>query len=373
MVERTCYERVLMREPILMEVSVENRGPKIDRILLSDLPPPKTEVVKGSNSLLCGIPKDGKAVIRYELMFHEPGEYHFDSISVRTQSMFGLSERNFKLPSETKVRVYPRHLTKTLTGRPARVMGWSGNTPSRLKGGRLDFVDIRDYRAGDPLKDVNWKASGRTGKTLVNEWNVERGLDCIVVVDLSSESVPSVRDWSGRTDVITAAYELVSSLTGSGNRVGMLIMGNILKRTKPGFGTKQLSQMVEGLVDSQVGMIWSAEYTESFLEMFFRQQYRTRGGTLFFVFAQPSPRLLSTLGSLSGKGFVCNAIMVDVLPEEELALIKHGLLKSDDTSIGMRYARAEAEYFVRILTQACNTFLWRPGKGFRPVARAQRT
>jgi len=371
-IERTCYERVLMREPVLVEVNVENHGPRIDRILLRDLPPPKTEVVKGSTSLFCGIPRNGEVVIRYELIFNEPGDYHFDSTAVRTQSMFGLSERSFSLRSQTAVRVYPKHLTKRVTARPAKVLGWSGITPSRFKGGRLDFVDIREYRAGDPLKDVNWKASGRAGRTLVNEWNVERGLDSIVVVDLSSESVPSVRDWSGRTDIITAAYELVSSLTGSGNRVGMLIMGNILKRTKPGFGTKQLSQIVEGLVDSEVGMIWSAEHIESFLEMFFRKQYRTRGGTLFFVFAQPSTRLLSTLKSLSEKGFVCNSIMVDVLPEEENALVRYGILKSDDAMFGMRYARAEAEYSVRILSQTCNTFLWRPAKGFRPVSGVQR-
>jgi uncharacterized protein (DUF58 family) len=371
-VGRICYKKVLMKVPVLMEVVVENRGAPIDRILLKDLPPGKTEVVRGSNSLLCGIPGSGKVVIRYEIVFNEPGTYQFDSISVKVQSMFGLVEHNFSLPSKASVRVYPRHLTKGAKGKPAKVFGWSGITPSRFKGGRLDFVDIREYRAGDPLKDVNWKASGRSGKTLVNEWNVEKGLDCIIVVDLSSESVPSVRDWSAKSGVVTAAYELASSLTGAGNRVGMLILGNILRRAKPGFGTRQLSLMVESLVDAQVGMIWGAEHTESFLEMFFRKQYKTRGGTLFFVFAQPSARLLDSLTTLSKKGFACNSIFVDVLSEEEQALIRYGILKGGDADFGMRYARAEVDYSIRALTQVSNAFHWRAGRGFRPVEVVQR-
>jgi uncharacterized protein (DUF58 family) len=286
--------------------------------------------------------------------------------------MFGLSERSFILHSQTKVRVYPKHLTKAVTGRPARVMGWSGNTPSRFKGGHLDFVDIREYRAGDPLRTVNWKASGRAGKTLVNEWNVERGLDCIVVVDLSSESVPSVRDWSGRANVIAAAYELSSSLTGAGNRVGMLVLGNVLRRATPGFGYRQLKVMAEGLVDSQVGMVWSAGHTEAFLELFFRRQYRTRRGTLFFIFAHPGARMVDALTSLSQKGFVCNSILVDVLPEEERALLLHGFLKSSETKFGLRYAMAEEEYGLRMLSQFSKTYLWRAGKGFKLMEKARR-
>ena len=314
--------------------------------------------------MLCGLKTGEHATLRYEIKLGEPGEHAFGLCSVRLQSMFGLTERTLELPIPTHVRVYPRHLVKGLATGPAKAFGWSGVTPSRYKGGRLDFIHIREYTVGDPLKEVNWKASARLGRTLVNQWRIERGLDCVVIVDLSSEGLPKVREWSARPEVITAAYELASSLVGAGNRVGMLVMGSIPKKIRPGFGSRHLQIMVENLVDSQEGTVWSMGYTEAFLEFFFRKQYTTRGGTLFFVFAWPSPALFETVASLSEKGFACNSVLVDALGGEERALKRLKILSSEEAEFGFRFARAEEDYFKGMLSSASNVYVWRAGEGF---------
>jgi uncharacterized protein (DUF58 family) len=373
MVARRASEtKALMDDPILIELTLENHGQGMERLLLQDIPPAQAEVTRGSTSLLCGVKQGGRVTLRYEVRFSEPGEYRFEFCSVRLKSMFGLAEQRLALPSPLTVRVYPRHLVKRLALEPAKAFGWSGITPSRFKGGRLDFVNIRGYTSGDPLKDVNWKASGRVGKMLVNEWRAERGLDCVVAVDLSSESLSRVGEWSARTDVITAAYELISSLVGSGNRVGMLVMGRLLRKIEPGFGTKHLHIMVESLVDAQEGMVWSLKYTERFLEMFFRKQYRTRGGTLFFIFAWPSEELFETVTSLSRKGFVCNSVMVDAFSEEERALTEQKILKAGEAQSGLRFAQAERDYLWLMLAPVSNLYVWRAGEGFTEARRRTR-
>lgn len=369
---RASETKALMDAPILVELALENHGPGMERLFLQDTPPARAEVTKGSTSMLCGVKQDGRVTLRYEVMFSEPGEYRFESCSVRLQSMLGLAERRLVLPSPLTIRVYPRHLVKRLALEPSRAFGWSGVTPSRFRGGRLDFINIRGYTTGDPLKDVNWRASGRLGKMLVNEWRAERGLDCIVAVDLSSESLSRVGEWSARTEVITAAYELTSSLIGSGNRVGMLVMGSILRKIEPGFGTKHLHTMVERLVDTQEGMVWSMKYTERFLDMFFRRQYRMRGGTLFFVFARPSEELFETVTSLSRKGFVCNSVLVDALSGEERALTEQRILKAGEVEFGLRFARAEQDSFKVMLASVSNVYVWKAREGFTESRRRVR-
>jgi uncharacterized protein (DUF58 family) len=369
---RVSETKALMDDPVMVELALENHGPRIERLFLQDTPPARAKVTRGSTSVLCGVEQGGKVTLRYEVKLSEPGEHRFESCSVRLQSMFGLAERRLALRSPLTVRVYPRHLVKRLGLGPARAFGWSGVTPSRFRGGRLDFINIRGYTTGDPLKDVNWKASGRMGKMLVNEWRAERGLDCVVAVDLSSESLPRVGEWSARTEVITAVYELTSSLLGSGNRVGMLVMGGILRKIEPGFGTKHLHTMVESLVDSQEGMVWSMKYTEAFLEMFFRRQYRMRGGTMFFVFARPIDELLETLTSLSRKGFVCNSVVVDVLGGEERALVEQRVLKAKEAEFGLRFARAEQDSFKVALSPVSNVYVWKAGEGFTEARRRAR-
>lgn len=356
--------KVLMNDPVLVELTLENRGPRVQMLFLRDTPPATCEVVRGSTCMLCGLGTGERATLRYEVKLGEPGEYVFGSCHLRSQSMFGLMERRFDLPASMTIRVYPRRLVKSLATGPAKAFGWSGMTPSKYKGGRLDFIDIREYAVGDPLKDVNWKASARRGKTLVNEWRIERGLDCVIVIDLSSESLPKVGDWNARPDVITAAYELTSSLVAAGNRVGMLVMGRILKKIPPGFGSRHLQLMVENLVDSQEGTIWSMGYTEGFLEMFFRRQYAMRGGTLFFVFAWPSPELFDTVTSLSEKGFTCNSVLVDVLGKEEGALTRQKLLEPKEAEFGLRFAKAEEDFHMGTLNSISDVYVWRAGEGF---------
>jgi uncharacterized protein (DUF58 family) len=286
--------------------------------------------------------------------------------------MFGLAERVLVLPSALSVRVYPRRLVETVNTGPARAFGWSGVTPSKYRGGRLDFMNIRSYASGDPLKDVNWKASGRLGRMLVNEWRVERGLDCVVIVDLSAGSLPRVGEWNGRGEVVTSAYELACSLVGSGNRVGLLVMGGTPDKVKPGFGSKQLRAMVEMLVDSREGEIWSMRYTEQFLEMFFRRQYTLRKGTLFLVFAWPTAELLESVSSLSRMGFVCNSVLVDALGGEGRALRELRVLKPGEVEFGLRFARAEEDSFKAMLAAVSNVYTWTAGGGFAEAGRKTR-
>jgi len=286
--------------------------------------------------------------------------------------MFGLGERMLVLPSPLTVRVYPRRLVKTVDIGPGRAFGWAGVTPSRYRGGRLDFMNIRSYSSGDALKDVNWKASGRLGKMLVNEWHVERGLDCVVIVDLSAGSLPRVGEWNGRGEVITSAYELACSLARSGNRVGLLVMGGTLGKIKPGFGSKQLRSMVEMLVDSREGETWSMKYVEQFLEMFFRRQYSLRKGTLFFVFAWPGVELLEAVSSLSRKGFVCNSVLVDALDGERRALTELGVLRPEEVEFGLRFAKAEEDSFKTVLAAVSDVYVWTAGGGFTEAGRKTR-
>jgi len=361
-----------MNDPILVELTLKNKGRLIEKVLIQDEPPPHAKVTKGSTSLLCQLEEGGEAKLRYEIRFDEPGQHHFGSCSLRVETMFGMTERRLVMPSPLLLRIYPRRLVKNVRTGPARAFGWSGDAPSKYKGGRLDFMNIRNYTPGDPIKEVNWKASGRLGKILVNEWRVERGLDCVVIVDLSSDGLPKVGEWSGKGQVVTSAYELASSLVQSGNRVGMLVMGSYLGRIRPGFGAKQLRAIVEMLVDSREGSVWSMRYVEHFLELFFSRQYALSEGTLFFVFAWPSVDLLESVASLSAKGFVCNSIFVDMLEREGQALEEFRKLTHKDVEFGTRFARAEAESLKSTLAMVSDVYVWTAYGGFKETGRTAR-
>ncbi len=58
-----------------------------------------------------------------------------------------------------------------------------GSYSSLQHGRSLDFDDMREYRYGDEVGDIDWKASSRTGKTLVRRFFADRKLDVLFVAD----------------------------------------------------------------------------------------------------------------------------------------------------------------------------------------------
>ena len=368
-ISRRAPEKVFTDETVLVELTASNRGDDIERLHLSDQPPYLAKVVRGAPSLDASLKRDSEVTLRYELAFREPGQYEFGITSFGIGSLFGLSEKTFAFYSPFSIRVYPKLLTPKLTPVRARAFAWAGTTPSKYKGGRLEFMNIREYAVGDRVRDVNWKASARMRSRLVNEWRVERGLDCVIIVDLFSDDLPRVGEWSARGDVIEAAYELANSFMTSGNRVGMLVLGQLLHKIRPGFGMKRLRTMVESMIDSQEGDVWNVEHAEEYLADFFRKQYIRRKGTLFFVSAGANMRLLNAVASLAKKGFVCNTVLVNYLETEGSALLERKLLDPKGEELGLRFARAELEWVESKLASHSNVFEWSRERGLVELRR----
>ena len=362
-IARRAPEKVFAGETVLVELTASNMGDDIERLHLTDQPPYLAKVVRGAPSLDASLKRNSEVTLRYELVFREPGQFEFGITSFGIGSLFGLSEKTFAFYSPFSVRVYPKLLTPKLNPLRARAFGWAGTTPSKYRGGRLEFTNIREYAVGDRVRDVNWKASARLRNRLVNEWRVERGLDCVVIVDLNSDDLPRVGDWSARGDVIEAAYELANSFMTSGNRVGMLVLGQLLYKVRPGFGMKRLKTMVESMIDSQEGEVWNVEHVEEYLAEFFRKQYLRRKGTLFFVSAGANTRLLGAVASLAKKGFVCNTVLVNYLESEASELAEKKLLDPKKEELGLRFARAELEWVEGRLAAHSNVFEWSRERG----------
>jgi uncharacterized protein (DUF58 family) len=59
----------------------------------------------------------------------------------------------------------------------------SGRKRSRLRGRGLDFDELRHYRPGDDIRNMDWRVTNRTGKPHVRVYTEERDRPVIVVVD----------------------------------------------------------------------------------------------------------------------------------------------------------------------------------------------
>ena len=59
----------------------------------------------------------------------------------------------------------------------------AGRHESRLRGRGLDFDELRHYRPGDDIRNLDWKVTNRTGKPHVRCYREEREREVLLVVD----------------------------------------------------------------------------------------------------------------------------------------------------------------------------------------------
>ncbi|MGB2787690.1 MAG: DUF58 domain-containing protein, partial [Candidatus Saccharimonadaceae bacterium] len=58
-----------------------------------------------------------------------------------------------------------------------------GEYGSVFKGRSMDFDDLREYVVGDDIKDIDWKATARSGSTLIRRYIAIRKHNIMLVVD----------------------------------------------------------------------------------------------------------------------------------------------------------------------------------------------
>src|SRR5687768_12471876 len=90
---------------------------------------------------------------------------------------------------------------------------YSGRHRSRQQGGAAEFVDFREYTAGEDLRRLDWKVLARTGRPFVRLYQDETNLLCTLLLDASgSMTFGSPRGAGGGANKLEYAQHLATAL-----------------------------------------------------------------------------------------------------------------------------------------------------------------
>lgn len=91
---------------------------------------------------------------------------------------------------------------------------YSGRHRSRQRGGAAEFVDYREYAAGEDLRRLDWKVLARTGRPYVRLYQDETNLTCMLLIDASgSMRFGSERGTGGGRDKLEYAQHLATAMS----------------------------------------------------------------------------------------------------------------------------------------------------------------
>jgi hypothetical protein len=113
----------------------------------------------------------GQTTVFVELVPLRRGVIRLRDLRVLLPDSFGLFQRCKKIHArQATVMVLPRRYSLPPIELPGRAMfNISGDTNTNAIGTSGEFVGLRDYRPGDPLRQIHWKSWARTGRPIVKE------------------------------------------------------------------------------------------------------------------------------------------------------------------------------------------------------------
>lgn len=114
-------------------------------------------------------------------------------------------------------------------------------------GAEEEFINLRDYRPGDALKQIHWNSSARARKLIVREYQTSSRARCGIILDVHA---PVARAFDFEKLVTVAA-----SLAGTGQRAGVdldfLFVGDEAYCFSSGPGRGEMDQLMEILATVQ--------------------------------------------------------------------------------------------------------------------------
>jgi uncharacterized protein (DUF58 family) len=186
------------------------------------------------------LPRGNAVIHRYSLRCQQRGVYTVGPLVAVTNDPLGLTQRETVLAPEFELLVHPRiehvadrPLTRRYEDPPIRP------PVSRPWPSGLEFYGMREYRPGDELRRIVWKASAKAGKLMVRE--AEEGItDAITIIldtDRGSHSWDGDHSESFETAVRAAASLAVMHLR-DGYEVKIEANAGSLTRVLRGAGTQ---------------------------------------------------------------------------------------------------------------------------------------
>jgi uncharacterized protein (DUF58 family) len=129
--------------------------------------------------------KGERKVISYSLRPVKRGEYSFGAVNVMVSSPLGILSRRFRFSADKLVPVYPSYLQMRKYELLAihHRLTEAGIKKIRRIGQNQEFELIKEYISGDDFRTVNWKATARKNRLMVNQFQDERSQQVYSLID----------------------------------------------------------------------------------------------------------------------------------------------------------------------------------------------
>lgn len=161
---------------------------------------------------------------KYTLEPKERGEYQFGALNVYVSSVLGFVSRRFIFQKDAVLPSYPSFISlrkyELMTLQNEFLLG--GIKRVRRLGHTMEFEQIKEYVPGDDIRTINWKATSKSNRLMVNQFQDEKSQRILLLIDKGRVMKMPFNGLSLLDYSINAAMALSHIILKKGDRAGMM-------------------------------------------------------------------------------------------------------------------------------------------------------
>jgi len=203
-------------------------------------------------------------IFTYNLRPVNRGEYNFGRTNIYTSSPIGFVKRRYQFEGAKIVPVYPSYIQM----KKYELMAISGRlTEAGVKrirriGHSMEFDHIKDYVRGDDYRTINWKATARKTKLMVNHFDDEKSQQVYSVIDIGRIMKMPFEGMSLLDYAINSSLVISSIAMLKHDKAGLITFSNKVSNILPADGqARQMQKILEILYKQKT------DYLESDYEL----------------------------------------------------------------------------------------------------------
>ncbi|MEZ4282201.1 MAG: DUF58 domain-containing protein [Myxococcota bacterium] len=248
-VERIIPGSVALAVDTPVRLRLRQSSPRALQLALTDHAPPALE----THGLPAEIelPAQGHAEVHYRVLAVERGDARFEPAAVQVRSRFGFWTFHLRRGAAETIRVHPNFSAiARLDGldleQQARQIGVHMR---RQRGEGTEFEQLRDFREGDTLRQIDWKATARHRRPIARQYSEERDQSIVFALDCGRRMRAKDAAISHFDHALNAFLVCAYVALAQGDAVGALGFASEIRWLPPTKGRRGMTTLLRQLYD----------------------------------------------------------------------------------------------------------------------------
>ncbi|MFJ2282329.1 DUF58 domain-containing protein [Pseudomonas sp. NPDC087803] len=302
--------------------------------------------------------------VGYRLRPLKRGHLRFEHCEINLPSPFGLWSGKRLLAVSGDIRVYP-DFAKLYGGQLLAVDNWLsqlGVRQRQRRGQGLEFHQLREFREGDSLRQIDWKATARQRTPIAREYEDERDQQIIFMLDCGRQMRSQDGELSHFDHALNGCLLLSHVALRQGDAVGLSTFAVAQPRfLAPIKGASQLKVLLNAVYDLESTQR-PADYSTATRQLLARQQRRALIILLTNLRDEDDQDLLASVKRLSQQ----HQVLVVSLREEALDRVRNAPVQTLPEALTycgtVDYLNARAELHEQLNAHAVQVLDVRPSE-----------